>query len=162
MAAVLHHPATGGVLDLPALLGHAGPHRGGPGPSYPPTVVRGRAALPPVGYSIPEWGSSIVPAGRPTAIQLGVVPAGSVPVTARWTARGTDLVVSPASGAVTIGSSSTGPATKGSATCAPAATGTQTLTVTAPAPGSYVLEVDLQTTGGTVLPPVVVDIDATG
>ena len=34
--------------------------------------------------------------------------------------------------------------------------------MTAPAPGSYVLDVHLQTTGGTALPPVVVDIDATG
>jgi len=34
--------------------------------------------------------------------------------------------------------------------------------VTAPAAGAYVLDVHLQTEGGTALPPVVVDIDATG
>jgi hypothetical protein len=102
-----------------------------------------------------------VRAGQPTTIQLGVVPAGSGGVTVRWNAGGSGLAVSPADGQVTIGPS-TSRATTGTTACAPAGAATQALTVTAPAAGAYVLDVHLQTEGGTALPPVVVDIDATG
>ena len=149
---------TGGVLtyrlsSVPDLTWGSGTQ------TRPPSFGSGR--LPAVGYSMPG-GAATVRAGQPATIRLGVVPAEATTITTRWTAGGSGLVVSPNSGEVTIGSSSTGPATKGPATCAPAATGSQTLTVTAPAPGSYVLDVHLETTGGTALPPVVVDIDATG
>jgi len=148
---------TGGVLTY-GLSSVPDPAWGsGPG-SSPPSFGTGR--LPAVGYSTPG-GSATVRAGQPTTIQLGVVPAGSGGVTVRWNAGGSGLAVSPADGQVTIGPS-TSRATTGTTACAPAGAATQALTVTAPAAGAYVLDVHLQTEGGTALPPVVVDIDATG
>ena len=149
---------TGGVLtyQLSSVPDHA--WGSGTGAS-PPSFGTGR--LPAVGYSTPG-GAVTVRAGQPTTIGLGVTPAQSGAVTIRWSAGGPGLAVSPASGQVTIGPSSTGPTTKGTANCASAGAGTQALIVTAPAAGSYVLDVHLQTERGTTLPPVVVDIDATG
>ena len=67
--------------------------------------------------------------------------------------------MSPSSGSLTI-AASTGNSGEPLA-CNPSAPRTQDLTVGATAPGSYLLDIRLETSGGTVLPPVVVDVHVT-
>ena len=82
-------------------------------------------------------------------------------VAVRWSRPGSGLAVFPQAGELTVGPS-TRPAMAGMATCTPGPAASQPVTVIAPAAGSYVLDVHLQTSAGTALPPVVVDIQATG
>jgi putative alpha-1,2-mannosidase len=148
---------TGGVLTFG--LGSTPDKAWGSGPdSSPPSYGTGR--LPAVGYSTPG-GAVTVRAGQPTTIQLGVVPAEPGGVTVRWSAGGSGLDVSPARGQLAVTPAPAGAGGKAAA-CTAAATTTESMTVTAPTAGSYVLDVPMRTAGGTALPPVVVDIDATG
>ena len=147
---------TGGVLTYG--LGSTPDKAWGSDPgSSPPSYGTGRLAA--VGYSTPG-GAVTVRAGQPTTIQLGVAPAQPGGVTVRWSAGGSGLDVSPPSGQLAVQAAPAGAAGKAAA-CTSAATTTDPMTVTAPAAGSYVLDVHMRTAGGTALPPVVVDIDAT-
>ena len=149
---------TGGVLTFG--LGSTPDRTWGAGSDAgPPSYGTGRLAA--VGYSTPG-GATTVRVGQPTAIQLGAVPAEPGDVTVHWSAAGGALDVAPAGGQLVIGPPSTAPAVGGNAPCVPGPAVSEPLTVTAPVAGSYVLDVHLQTAGGTPLPPVVVDIDATG
>jgi len=120
----------------------------------PPSFSTGR--LPVVGYSVPS-GQLTGPAGRAGTIQLGVQPAEAGAATVDWTATGGGLTVTPDRGQFVVGPASGSPTTS----CSPSAPPTQSLSVSATAPGSYVLHVDLKTTTGTALPPVVVDVTIT-
>ncbi len=148
---------TGGVLRY--RLGTSPDTAWGSDPTAsPPSYGSGRLAA--VGFSTPGGGTT-VRVGQPTTIQLGAVPAAPGAVSIRWTAGGTGLTVSPASGQLDI-APAPGRSARGLSICAPAAAASQALTVTAPAAGTYALDVHLQTAGGTALPPVVVDVHAHG
>ena len=82
--------------------------------------------------------------------------AGDEATTVRWQAvvAPGGLTVSPSSGTLTLAP------VRGTATgCGPPRPMSQPLSVTAPATGSYSLRVNLSTTTGLALPPVVVDVD---
>jgi predicted alpha-1,2-mannosidase len=116
----------------------------------PPSFATGR--LPAVGRSVPSGGLTIT-VGHPTTIQIGLknIAAGTPPV--RWsTAGASGLTLS-----ATSGQFASAPSTK---RCASPAPQTQVLTITATAAGSYSVVVDLHTTAGAALPPVVVDVVA--
>jgi hypothetical protein len=125
-----------------------------PGAS-PPSFATGR--LPALGYSVPS-GALTLPVGTPTSLQLGVkaVAAGLPPV--HWSAAATGgLKLSATSGTIASGTSeATGP---GSLRCSVPAPVTQSITVEAPAAGSFTLSVQMES-GTVTLPPVAVDVVA--
>jgi predicted alpha-1,2-mannosidase len=148
---------SGGVLTFG--LGSAPDTSWGAAPgASPPSYGSGR--LPAVGFTVPGGGTT-VRAGVPTTVAVGAVPAVSGAVTIRWSTTGSGLAVDPAAGQLAIGPS-TGSTAAGTTTCTPGPAASQLVTVTAPVAGLYVLDIQLQTSTGTVLPPVVLDIDATG
>ncbi len=152
---------TGGVLTFGVGSQPDASWGADPG-SSPPSFGAGR--VPAVGFSTPGGGTT-VQVGRPATIQLGVVSAGSGRSTVQWSATATGLDVAPASGQLVVGSSAGAGRPEAAACPTPGATttpATEPLTLTATAAGSYVLDIRLHTAGGTVLPPVVLDIDATG
>ena len=67
------------------------------------------------------------------------------------------LTVTPSSGTITLAPTRSG--TGDPAGCRPTPPATQSLEVTAPTNGSYALRVNLSTTNGVTLPPVVVDVE---
>jgi hypothetical protein len=143
--------------------------------SSPPSY--GTGLLPAVGFTTPGGGTTVT-AGQSTTVQLGAALAGAGSPTVQWSATGTGLDVSPARGRLVLGGPSAHSGRRESAACPAPATATATatatasstatapasqrLTVTAPTAGSYVLDIHLQTASGTALPPVVLDVDATG
>ncbi len=119
----------------------------------PPSFEEGQ--LPAVGFSLPS-GAASATAGQATTIQLGMALAGDRATTVRWqaVANPTGLTVSPSSGTLTLAQSH-----GDAAGCAPPQPTSQPLSVTAPAAGSYSVRVNLSTTSGVTLPPVVVDVE---
>ena len=93
-------------------------------------------------------------------IQLGAALAGTLATTVRWqaTSNPSGLVVSPSSGTLILAPARGGPG--GPVECGQSKPASESLSVTAPAAGTYALRVDLTTFGGQVLPPVVVDVEA--
>ena len=138
---VLH---TGGNLTY-TLSGTPDPTWGSSPDASPPASGSGR--VPAVGFSQPS-GAVTVKAGQPTTISIGVTAAGDQATTVKWeaVANPSGLAVTPSSGTLTLKPGNCGDAT-------PA---TQSLSVTAA--GSASLRVNLSTTGGATLPPVVVDV----
>jgi predicted alpha-1,2-mannosidase len=125
----------------------------------PPSFGTGR--LPVAGYTTPG-GSVSMPAGQTMTVQLGVQPAEAGRSTVQWTAKGTGLMTSPAAGAFAVHALAT-PAPGGGAGCTLTAPARQTITiVSSTIPGTYVLDIDLQTSTGQALPAVVLDVDVTG
>jgi putative alpha-1,2-mannosidase len=120
--------------------------------SAPPSF--GTRGLPAVGYSSPG-GALTVTAGQSTAVQLGVVPAAPDATSVVWKIASDPpgLQVSPSSGTLTLHPPRSDPTA-----CRPAPPATQVLTITSAPAGSYALRVDLRTTNGRVLPPVVLDV----
>jgi predicted alpha-1,2-mannosidase len=118
----------------------------------PPSFGQGQ--LPAVGFSLPS-GAASATAGQPSTIQLGIALAGDQATTVRWqaVANPTGLTVSPSSGTLMLAQSH-----GDAAGCAPPPPASQPLSVTAPAAGSYSVRVNLSTTSGVTLPPVVVDV----
>ena len=120
-------------------------------PSY------GAGQLPAVGFSSPS-GAMTVTAGRSTPVELGVASADVGPTTVMWQASSGSggPQVTPTSGTLVLHPVDT---SSGAAGCAgtpkPA---TQTLTLTADTPGSYAVHVDLRTSTGASLAPVVLDV----
>jgi putative alpha-1,2-mannosidase len=150
---------TGGALTY-GLSSVPDPTWGAAPAASPPSFSSGR--LPAVGYSAPSGGVS-VPAGQTTTVDLGLQPAQAGTTTVRWSARGTGLLASPSDGTITVnaGAAAT-PGRHGRPSCVLAAATPQALTVVASTlPGSYVLDIDLTTTAGRALPPVVVDVTVT-
>ena len=121
----------------------------------PPSFTQGE--LPAVGFSRPG-GSISLAAGQATAVQIGVASAGGSPTPVRWQVMNepVGLQVSPTSGTLTLGSANTHPAS--STVCGPPVPATEAFTITGATPGASVLRVDLTTTGGVALPPVVLDV----
>ena len=99
-------------------------------------------------------------AGRATTIQIGVAPAGSGATTVDWQAVPDPggPAVSPSSGTLAVAPAATG-ADHG-VRCGVPKPATAPISVTAPATtGSYPLRLNLRTSSGVTLPPVVVDIE---
>jgi hypothetical protein len=100
-----------------------------------------------------------VTAGQPATIQIGLALAGNEATTVHWQAvpDSSGLTVTPSSGTFMV-TSANGGTVKCSAS--PTMPVTQSLSVTAAAAGSYALGVNLSTTSGHTLPPVVIDVQA--
>ncbi len=151
---------TGGTLTF-GLSSAPDPGWGSDPALSPPSFAWGR--LPAVGYSIPSGGVSI-PAGQTRTLAFGIQPAAPEGVAVRWSATGSPsgVTVSPAGGSLTLAAPTGKSGHPGLPGCTPSAPRTQNLTVGATAPGSYVLDIHLETSDGTALPPVVVDVHVTG
>jgi Glycosyl hydrolase family 92 len=120
----------------------------------PPSFETGQ--LPAVGFSLPS-GAVTVSAGQPATIELGVASAGGQATTVQWQAVGDPggPTVTPSSGTLVLSPTASG----GAVGCDAPTTSDQSLQVTAPAGGTYSLRIDLTTTTGAALPPVVIDVD---
>jgi predicted alpha-1,2-mannosidase len=154
--------ATGDAWDMPWLPASA-IHTGGtltftlsatPDTSWgsapsesPPSF--GAHQLAAVGFSEPS-GTLQLTAGTPGTLQLGAGTAGTEATNVLW------RVASPPAGLSVTPSTGTFFADLPTGVLPVAS---EPLTVTASTPGSYVLRVELQTTTGQSLPPVVVDVD---
>jgi predicted alpha-1,2-mannosidase len=145
---------TGGTLHY-SLSDTADPDWGSAPGAAPPSFGSGQ--LPAVGFSEPS-GATTVTAGQPSTIQLGLASAGDERTTVHWQAVPDPggVTVTPSSGTMTV------PAGVGSVNCpaTPSTPVTESLSVTAPAVGSYALRLTLTSTSGLTLPPVVVDVQA--
>jgi predicted alpha-1,2-mannosidase len=134
---------TGGTLTY-ELSAHPDPAWGSSSSAAPPSYGAGR--LPAVGFSDPG-GRITLEAGRPATVELGVRSAQPGGSTVVWRAGGAGLTVTPDSGRFTL---------------RPAPPLTQALVLTSSAPGAHLLEVNLSTTTGTPLPPVVLEVSVEG
>ena len=126
--------------------------------AHPPSFETDQ--LPAVGFSLPS-GAATAAVGQPTTIQIGAALAGTQATTVHWQAASSNpsgLVVSPSSG--TLALAPAGGGSTGAAQCGPAKPASQALTVTAAAAGTSTLRLDLSTSGGHALPPVVIDVQA--
>ena len=148
--------STGGTLRY-TLSATADPAWGSAPGDAPPSFRSGQ--LPAVGFSVPS-GAATLTVGHPTSIALGLAPSGSAGATVHWQAAPSagGVTVTPSSGTLAVGPSPAGLHARGG--CSSAAPATQALSVTAPAAGTAVLRLNLRTTGGLTLPPVVVDLQA--
>jgi predicted alpha-1,2-mannosidase len=111
----------------------------------------GSDQLPAVGFSLPS-GATTVTAGQPKTITIGMAAAGDQATTVRWQAVPDQggIAVTPSSGTLTVTP----------ANCISTAPATQSLSITAPgtATGSASLRLNLSTTAGLALPPIVLDV----
>ena len=122
--------------------------------SSPPSYTG--SALPAVGYSFPS-GAVSIPAGQPTAVQLGVLPAVPTTTTVLWQASPlpSGLQLMPSSGTLDISSpGATGTCSEASAVHPV----TQSLSLIAASAGSYTLHIAMHTAAGQALPPVDLDV----
>jgi predicted alpha-1,2-mannosidase len=142
---------SGGTLDF-TLSASPDPTWASSPASAPPSF--GTGDLPAVGYSSPG-GALAVAAGHPTAFELGIVPAAPVATSVAWNIASDPpgLQVSPSSGTLALRPPSSDPTA-----CRRGPPATQALTIAGAPPGSYLLRVDLRTSKGTALPPVVLDV----
>ena len=127
----------------------------------PPSFATGR--LPAVGYSDPS-GSITIPAGQTKTLELGIQPAAPGGLAVQWTSTGSPrgVTVSPSGGGLVLPGSSGNSGHPGLPSCTPSAPATQKLTIGATAPGSYLIDIHLETSTGTALPPVAVEVHVTG
>jgi hypothetical protein len=139
---------TGATLDF-TLSDQSDPSWGADPADAVPSYTAGQ--LPAVGYSVPSGGLNVT-TGTPGTLGLGAASADGRGETIEWHAADlpAGVTVTPSSGTLT--SSSCGQSS-------PAPTG---LRVTATEAGSYPVDITLRTASGQTLPPVVVDLAATG
>ena len=152
--------STGGTLTF-ALSSQPDPGWGADPALSPPSFGTGR--LPAVGFSIPSGGIALR-AGQTKALELGVQPAAPGGVTVQWSASGSPngVTVSPSSGDLGLPGSSGNSGHPGLPSCTPSAPRTQDLRIGATSPGSYLIDIHMETTTGTALPPVAVEVHVTG
>jgi len=141
---------TGAVLNF-GLSSRPDPSWGTDPGAAPPSYGTGR--LPAVGFSLPS-GVTALAAGQTTTVELGAAAAQPGASVVHWSAAGAGLSVTPSSGELEVGGGCPSPAT--------ASPATEDLTVGAPAPGSFALDISMQDANGTPLPPVVVDVQVSG
>ncbi len=115
----------------------------------PPSYTAGQ--VPAVGYSVPS-GAVALTAGQSTTLQLGAASANGQAVTVDWhvAALPAGVTVTPSAGTLT------------SSSCGQPSPAPTSLHVTAATPGTYPVDITLQTASGTDLPPVVADVTAGG
>jgi predicted alpha-1,2-mannosidase len=146
---------TGGTLQY-TLSDTADPAWGSaPGATAPSF---GAGQLPAVGFSQPS-GATTVTAGQPATIRIGLALAGKEATTVHWQAvpDPNGLTVTPSTGTFMVTSANAG---TDNCNASPTVPATQSLSVTAAAAGPYALRVDLSTTSGHTLPPIVIDVQA--
>ena len=104
-----------------------------------------------MGYSLPSGGLGR-DEGTPATLGLGAASADGKAQTVHWHAAALPAAVSvtPSSGTLT------------SSSCGQPSPSPQSLQVTAATAGTYPVDLTLQTASGQTLPPVVVDVTATG
>jgi hypothetical protein len=100
-----------------------------------------------------------VTAGQPATIRIGLALAGKEATTVHWQAvpDPNGLTVTPSTGTFMVTSANAG---TDNCNASPTVPATQSLSVTAAAAGPYALRVDLSTTSGHTLPPIVIDVQA--
>lgn len=146
---------TGGTLDY-GLSSVPDPSWASAPAASPPSYGSGR--LPAVGFSSPGGGTSLA-AGHRATVRLGVQPAEPTSSTVVWEAGGAGLTVTPSTGRFVVGSPNASGTGTGSSVATPPM---QTLSLGSATPGIHVLDIHLETTGGTELPSVVLDVHVTG
>jgi predicted alpha-1,2-mannosidase len=142
---------SGGSLDF-TLSASPDPSWASSPNSGPPSFGTGN--LPAVGYTSPG-GALTAPASRSTTVQLGVVASAPHATSVVWNVASdtSGLQVTPSSGTLALHPPSGDPTA-----CRPAPPATQSLTVSGTTVGTHALRIDLRTTEGSVLPPVVLDV----
>ena len=147
---------TGGTLHY-NLSSSPDPAWGSSPGDSPPSF--GTGALPAVGFSSPSGATTAV-VGQPTTVQIGIAPAGTGAASVHWQATSVagGPTVSPSSGTLALLPPDDAPGS--TAACGVPHPAPQTLTVTATTAGAYAVRISLSTTGGTQLPPVVLDVVA--
>jgi predicted alpha-1,2-mannosidase len=145
---------SGGTLDFTLSATPDASWGAAPGDA-PPSYGAGQ--LPAVGFTVPS-GALTVTAAQSTAVELGVASADIGPTTVTWeaTTAGGVVTVTPSSGTLMLQPENT-PSNAAGCKGAPKPA-TQMLTLTAGNPGSYAVHIDLRTTTGLTLPPVVIDV----
>ena len=115
----------------------------------------GEGSAPAVGYSEPSGGITVTQ-GQPASVRLGVAPAGADGVDVDWSVPSapSGVSVTPSSGVLKLTSTSS------RGTCGTTRDATESLSLTATAVGTFPVRIQLRTTGGTALPPVVLDVTA--
>ena len=166
-------PSTPGTWDLPwlpasvletggtlhdTLSSSPDPAWGSSPADSPPSP--GTAALPAVGFSSPSGAATVV-AGQPTSVEIGMAPAATGAVSVHWQVAPVagGPTVSPSSGTLALVAPA-GAQGSNAASCGLPHPATQAITVTAPAAGTSTVRITLTTSGGTQLPPVVLDVVA--
>jgi predicted alpha-1,2-mannosidase len=149
---------TGGILSY-GLSSVPDPSWGSASADSPPSFGTGR--LPAVGFSVPSGGTTVA-VGQATTFQLGLQPSQAGATSVSWTTAGSGLTATPDHGSFTIDTAGASGKAGSLPSCTLQVPSQQALTVTATAPGSYVLTVHLTTAGGQALPSVVMDVNATG
>ena len=142
---------SGGTLDF-TLSASPDPAWASSPASGPPSF--GTGDLSAVGYLSPG-GAVTATAGQSTVVQLGAVPATPDATSVAWTLASDPpgLQVSPSSGTLELHAPN-----GADRACRPVPPATQALTIAGAPAGNYTLRVDLRTTKGTPLPPVVLDV----
>ena len=154
---------SGGTLDF-TLTASADPAWASSPTASPPSFGDGQ--LPAVGFSSPG-GALTIAAGQSAPLELGVAPGVPHATSVAWRVTPSDtsgLQVVPSSGTLTLGgvTVSLNPSTGAPTACRPAAPATTALTVSGTAPGTHAVTIDLRTSTGETLPPVVVDVTVQG
>jgi predicted alpha-1,2-mannosidase len=119
----------------------------------PPSYGSGSPAAIP--YSVPSGGVELTE-GQAATVQLGVAPAGSGAVNVDWSIETAPAGVSvvPPLGVLQLRASTSG------GRCGRTPNATVPLTVTAAVAGTFPMRIELRTTAGAALPPVVLDVTA--
>jgi predicted alpha-1,2-mannosidase len=145
---------TGGTLTF-GLSATADRSWGAAASDSPPSYATGR--VPGLGFSVPSGGSALR-VGQPTTIELGIREIVAQGLSVHWTATAVPgLVLSAASGNLATASAS---ASAGNDACGSPEPATQTLTVDATTAGTFRVVVDMETSTGSALPPVVMNFRA--
>jgi predicted alpha-1,2-mannosidase len=144
---------TGGTLRF-SLSGTPDPTWASSPAAQPPSFGTGQ--LPAVGFSLPSGATTAV-AGQPTTVQIGMALTGYQATTVHWQAASgpSGLTVSPSSGTLALTHAR---APGDAAECGLPNPTSEPISITAPAAGPYALRVNLTTSSGEALPPVVVDV----
>jgi predicted alpha-1,2-mannosidase len=119
----------------------------------PPSFGEGSA--PAVGYSEPSGGVTVTQ-GQPPNVRLGVESADAGSVDVHWSVQSapSGVSVTPSSGTLKLQSASSDDS------CGTPRDATESLSFTATTVGTFPVRIQLQTTDGTALPPVVLDVTA--
>jgi predicted alpha-1,2-mannosidase len=121
----------------------------------------GMGSSPAVGYSVPS-GAVTVTRGLPASVHVGVAPAASGAVSVDWSIEPVPagVIVSPSSGVLHL--TSARPASRGACGSTQDATVPLSISASSSSVGTFPVRIQLRTTGGTTLPPVVLDVTAQG
>jgi predicted alpha-1,2-mannosidase len=126
----------------------------------PPSFSDG--LLPAVGFSFPS-GATSVAVGHTIPVEIGVAAAGTTATTVNWNIAPGDHGVGVAGTAGVLALPATGSraGSNDSSSCVSPRVATHQLMVSGLTAGSYAMDIDLATTAGVHLPPIVLDVRVT-